>query len=162
MMNLKLLTDKDFELWKTLRLEALQSFPESFGSSYEEEVLYTEENWKKILENNYIFGIFIENELVASACYAPFSNIKGKHRGIVWGVYTKSTYRKKGFSKILMQKLISHAQSKVMQLHLSCTTTNQNAFDLYEKLGFKIYGTDPKALKINDKYYDEYLMVLDL
>lgn len=161
-MNIKLLTNQDFKLWKTIRLEALQNSPESFGSSYEEEILYTEEDWKKNLENNYIFGIFINNELVASACYAPFSNLKGKHRGMIWGVYTNVAHRKKGLSKALMQKLISHAITKVGQLHLSCTTTNQQAQNMYENLGFKIYGTDPKALKINDKYYDEYLMVLEL
>lgn len=161
-MNIRLLTNQDIEAWKTIRLEALQNSPESFGSSYEEEILYTDQDWKTHLENNNIFGCFIDNELIASACYVPFSNIKGKHRGMIWGVYTKSAHRKKGLSKDLMQNLISHAQTQVSQLHLSCTTANQQAKNMYEKLRFKIYGTDPKALKIEDKYYDEYLMVLDL
>ncbi len=161
-MNIKLLTSQDVDAWKRIRLEALQNSSESFGSSYEEEVLYTEEDWQKHLENSYVFGIFVNNELVASACYAPLANIKGKHRGIIWGVYTKVAHRKKGFSKLLMQNLITHAQNKVRQLHLSCTTINHQAHSMYEHLGFKIYGTDPKALKIKGKYYDEYLMVLDL
>ena len=78
-MNIRLLTNQDIEAWKTIRLEALQNSPESFGSSYEEEILYTDQDWKTHLENNNIFGCFIDNELIASACYVPFSNIKGKH-----------------------------------------------------------------------------------
>ena len=32
----------------------------------------------------------------------------------------------------------------------------------YQKQGFKIYGTEPRALKIGDTFFDEHLMILDL
>jgi len=30
---------------------------------------------------------------------------------------------------------------------------------LYERHGFKICGIEPRALKVGDRFYDEYLMV---
>lgn len=35
---IKQLIAEDWKIWKELRLEALKDLPESFGSSYEEEV----------------------------------------------------------------------------------------------------------------------------
>ncbi len=62
----------------------------------------------------------------------------------------------------LLKEVIAHAKNHVKQLHLTVVTTNQVALKLYQKNGFKIYGTEPRSLKIADQYYDEYLMVLEL
>gem|GEM_PF-6583094 len=48
------------------------------------------------------------------------------------------------------------------QLHLNVVTTNTAAARLYEAVGFSVYGTDPRVLKIDQNYFDEYLMVLNL
>ena len=37
-MKMKILTQEDWKIWKSFRLEALKNSPESFGSSYEEEL----------------------------------------------------------------------------------------------------------------------------
>jgi hypothetical protein len=36
------------------------------------------------------------------------------------------------------------------------------ARQLYETVGFVVYGREPRALKVGDQYYDEDFMVLDL
>jgi len=62
----------------------------------------------------------------------------------------------------MLEAVILYAQSRVLQLHLTVVTTNLGAIKLYQKHGFKIYGTEPRALKIGDVFFDEHLMVLDL
>jgi len=62
----------------------------------------------------------------------------------------------------LQNSPITDAKSKVLQLHLTCVTSNQGAIQFYQKHGFKIYGTEPRALKIGNIFFDEHLMVLDL
>jgi len=47
-------------------------------------------------------------------------------------------------------------------LTLSVTATNTMASALYAKLGFRRYGTLPRALKVDGEYHDKDLMVLDL
>jgi len=51
--------------YRTLRLEALRESPTAFGSSYEEEILLIEDEWKKRLQN------------------ARFAVVEGKPIGII-------------------------------------------------------------------------------
>ena len=57
--------------------------------------------------------------------------------------------------------VIAYAKKRVRQLHLTVVTTNEGALKLYEKNGFRVYGTEPRSLKVNEHYYDEHLMVLE-
>jgi len=41
-------------------------------------------------------------------------------------------------------------------------TENRVAFDLYRKIGFVVVGEQPRAIKVNGKYFDEYLLVRHL
>lgn len=77
-------------------------------------------------------------------------------------MYSKAEYRKKGIASALIQTIISHAKERVIQLHLKCVTSNLSAIALYQKQGFKIYGTEPRALKTKDIFFDDHLMVLYL
>ncbi|WP_156342906.1 GNAT family N-acetyltransferase [Devosia sp. A16] len=42
------------------------------------------------------------------------------------------------------------------------TKDNDRARRLYERHGFVIYGEDPRGLKVDGVFYDDYLMVLRL
>lgn len=161
-MNIRLLMVEDADLWKKIRLEALQDSPESFGSAYEEEINFSQMDWESGLKKNDIFGVFIDEELVATAAFFNLLSLKTKHRGFIYAVYTKPAYRGKGLAGSLIERIITHAKSCVIQLHLACVTTNLGAVKLYEKHNFKIYGTEPRSIKIGDNYFDEYLMCLDL
>ena len=46
----------------------------------------------------------------------------------------------------------------IIKINLSVVTTETPAVKLYEKKGFTIVGKLNKQLKVNGKYYDEYLM----
>ena len=65
---------------------------------------------------------------------------------------------------MLMQELIRHstAISGLEQLYLGVVTTNVVARHLYLSLGFRIYGVEPHALKLDEQYLDEELVVLFL
>ncbi|MCW1928107.1 GNAT family N-acetyltransferase [Bhargavaea beijingensis] len=43
---------------------------------------------------------------------------------------------------------------------MAVVSDNGPAKKLYTSLGFENYGTEPHALKVGGKYYDEDLMVL--
>jgi len=161
-MQIKKLTQEDWELWRSFRLEALKNSPESFGSSYEEELNWSDTDFQNTLTKNDIFGIIIHHSLVSCASFYSLNLDKMKHRGFIWGMYTRPHHRGKGCASAIIQAIINHAKSHVTQLHLTCVTSNLNAVEFYQKHGFKIYGTEPRALKINNTFFDEHLMVLDL
>ena len=59
----------------------------------------------------------------------------------------------------VMTALLAHAEDHVEQIHLSVTAANKRAIGFYERLGFKAFGTEPRALKVDGVYIDELLMV---
>lgn len=158
-INICELTPEYWPSWKSLRLEALRQAPEAFGSSWEEESQWSDEQFQTGLKRGGIFGAFIQNELVGCIGYYRMDTLKTRHRGFVWGMYVKPAHRNQGIASQLLQFTMDLARSQVTQLHLTCVTTNENALRLYYKNGFQIYGTEPKSLKIGEHYFDEALMV---
>ena len=161
-MKIRMLTQDDWQRWKVLRLEALTNSPESFGSSYEEEVNGSDLDFQNSLTKSDIFGVFVGHSLVSCAGFHRLNSAKTKHRGVIWGMYTRPECRGQGIASALMQTMINHAKSRVSQLHLTCVTSNLRALTFYQQQGFKIYGTEPGALKIRDTFFDEHLMVFIL
>lgn len=161
-MHIRQLTIDDWQAWKYLRLLALADIPEAFGSSYEEELLWSDEQFIQNLKNNIIFGAFVQSKMVGTAAFFKMNLIKTKHKGVIWGMYIQQEYREKGFASELLKVIVAHANSQVAQLQLTVVTTNIAGIHLYQKFGFQIYGTEHRALKINDRFYDEYLMYKEL
>lgn len=161
-MHIRLLHQEDLRHWAALRLEALRNAPASFGSSFEEEDQWSLLEFEKRLLKNKIFGAFLNDQLVGSAGLYKLDHIKTKHKGILWGMYIKPEYRRRGIADALLVEVINGARDLVIQLQLTCATNNPVAIRLYQKHGFKIYGTEPSSLKIDDIFYDEALMVLKL
>lgn len=52
-MKIRLLTADDCQVWKKIRLEALQNSPKNFGSSYEEEC-----DWPEIGKMLKVYKVF--------------------------------------------------------------------------------------------------------
>lgn len=160
-MNIKRLVQSNWEDWKNIRLQALRNEPCSFGGSYEEAVNYSTEYWQESIKKNDIFGAFIQNNIIGIVGFYAETSLKIKHKGFVFAMYIAPQHRKCGVASQLLQAAIDHASVIVSQLHLSCATINIKALKLYKKYGFEIYGQEPGALKVDDKFIDEYLMVLN-
>ena len=160
MLTIKILEDKDWCIFRTLRLEALLDHPEAFGSSYDEEAKFSMEAFKDNYKKCDIFGAFLNEQLVGCAGFFVHSFTKMGHRGFLFAMYIRPDHRGFGIADTLVKAIIKHARKKVIQIHLGVVTTNKIAVRLYEENGFRIYGTEPRAIKVKDAYYDEHWMVL--
>jgi len=159
-MNIRLLRPEDWLLWKGLRLEGLSQNPESFGSSFEEESGWSDEEFKDGLRKSDIFGAFVKDQLVGCVGFSIINLRKACHRGVLWGMYVSPQNRNAGIASELIKYLIMHAKTRVIQLELAVVTDNPRAIKFYQKYGFEIYGKESRSLKIGDKFYDVDLMVL--
>ena len=148
--------------YRDIRLEGLKTEPTSFGSDYAREAGRTEAEWASQLDTNFTFGVFEGSDLVGIATFVPERMEKVKHRAHVVAVYVKQRARGQGASRALFERLIEGARREVVQLHLVVTMHNERARRFYEHFGFTIYGTDPRGLHVEGRYYDDYLMVLRL
>jgi len=50
----------------------------------------------------------------------------------------------------------------VTQLNLGVSETTPGARALYEAVGFVVWGTEPRAMRVEGRYYDEIFMALAL
>ncbi|MCJ8013232.1 GNAT family N-acetyltransferase [Paenibacillus sp. KQZ6P-2] len=151
------------DFWR-LRLEALKSNPEAFGSSYVDQVhTPMEEVQLKInnMSDNYILGAFSEdNVLMGMAGFRREQGMKVCHKGMIWGVYVSPEHRGQGIARKLMQEILHRGKEieGLRQIQLTVVTANHTAAELYKRLGFVTYGIEKDALIYQGQAFDGELM----
>ncbi|WP_075981326.1 GNAT family N-acetyltransferase [Bacillus massilinigeriensis] len=165
-MEIRILGSKDAVAFKEVRLEALKAHPEAFSSSFEEEKDGSIEKFADKLnsENAFTFGAFIEGRLVGVVALLLEKKNKIKHRANIGAMYVNPEVRESGVGKALMLAAIDQANEieGIEQLALHVTSNNTPAKKLYKSLGFKTYGVEHSALKVEETYFDVEMMELFL
>jgi len=167
MVKIRRLGELDAEKYLEIRLKALRNNPEAFGSSYEEEKDRPVEVYSQRLASDasFTYGAILDNQLVGTVTLVKETYRKFKHRANIVGMYVDPSNRGFGVGKLLLIEAIKQAKSigVIEQLNLSVVTTNEPAKKLYTSLGFEIFGTEKRALKLDEgTYLDEHHMVLFL
>lgn len=164
------LTPQDAGEYQQIRLRAVEEHPEAFVPVPEEERKKTLDEvtkrfatlWNK--DNNFILGAFVGETIVGTAGFYQQELQKLRHKGIVWGVYVASGFRRLGIGRLLMEGILQSCRQLqgLEQILLSVAAENEQAKRLYDKLGFRTYGTEPRAFKLKDGYVDEEHRILFL
>lgn len=149
----------DGDDYRTIRLAALATAPDAFGSTYAAEVIRPAAAFADRLSHAAVFGAYGEGQIVGMAGYRRHDGLKDQHKGSVWGVYVEPQRRGQGIAGALMQAVIGAARGEVEQLLLAVVQGNDSALALYRRLGFEVYGIEPRALKTGNGYVDEALMI---
>jgi ribosomal protein S18 acetylase RimI-like enzyme len=165
-MLVRRLTAGDLDALWALRLRALTDNPEAFGATYEETVTHGQARMRQRLgqgDEAFSLGAF-EDTLIGMVGFRRAEGAKDRHKGFIFGMYVHPEQRERGVGRALMQELIAQVKPLpgLEQLHLAVVTTNRPACHLYRSMGFEVYGTEPRALKHGEQYWDEDLMVLRL
>jgi ribosomal protein S18 acetylase RimI-like enzyme len=163
---IRILGPDDAEVYRALRLEALERDPKAFGRSatdYRREPLETIRS-RFESPGATTLGAFLEGELVGMATLVRQSGEKERHKANVFAVYVTERARRQGISRALLGGLLAHARevSGLEQVLISVSVTQDAAQALYASLGFVVYGLEPRALKVDGEYVDEQHMVLML
>lgn len=169
-MEIRLLTLEDNSAFWQVRLQALRDEPRAFGSSYEDTLTIPEAEKEKTFANriagpdNFVMGAFEAGKLVGIAGFFRNTGPKERHRAMLWGMYIAPEARHSGTGQALLTGLVEQAGKVegVEQIHLGVVTVQEAAFKLYRRVGFEVYGIEPRALRIGPDYFDETLMVLRL
>ncbi len=163
-MQIRRISSKDYTDYYEIRIQALSGSPEAFGMSAEEAPIVEPQNFQdKIQESNGAIFISYDGEPCGMVGVQKEKGIKRKHIAQIWGMYVAPNKRGRNVASLLLENVIQFAKSaKIEKLYLNVNTDNTVACGLYKKFGFKHYGTEKKALKISERYYDEYLFEMFL
>ena len=157
------LTLSDYDAFQALRALALDSTPEAFGATNEEEQSLLRQRFEATAQHtiNFTLGAFEHDYLVGILGFIKQERQKSKHKGGIWGVFVRPNYRGKGLAAGLLNLAIDKAfqNPELLQINLSVGAENTAAIHLYERLGFVRYGLEKNALCINGRFVDELLMV---
>jgi ribosomal protein S18 acetylase RimI-like enzyme len=158
---------RDAVPFRELRLSALQDSPTAFSADYQENSDYPLEHWRDRLtmqaDQSTIFLAQNEGNLIGMTGIARGGSPKTRHSATVWGVYVRAEWRGLHIAEVLIQASLSWARArKIVAARLGVTTTNTSAIRCYERCGFRVTGTEPRALYYDDRYHDFYEMYCPL
>ncbi len=163
-MSVRVLTEVDTAAFQALRLRALKDHPEAFGSSFEEEVTMSLEQYAQILSvsSRPWFGAFRDDQLLGVAGLMRSPGMKTRHRAMVSGMYVVPEARGEKCGQALMDALMesAHSMDGLEDVSLAVTVGNDAARHIYLKAGFTPYSIDPRYIKVGDQYFDIEWMIL--
>ncbi|MBV6626404.1 MAG: GNAT family N-acetyltransferase [Rivularia sp. (in: Bacteria)] len=113
-MIIKKLIKNDAEDYRNIRLEALHSNPDSFGTIYHEETITTVDNFRNripVNNNNFMLGCYDDKKLIGIVAFFQEERLKLQHKAYIRSMYVKQEYRRKGIGKLLVQELIEKAKA---------------------------------------------------
>lgn len=160
--------------WFEMRIQSLKEVPDAFLASPETElgqgVEFFRERVAKGGIENAIFAAFETNDpssrevIAGTVGIVREHHIKAAHKAFIWGMYVQPEFRGKGVGRDLVNAAVSFAREtmNVDQILLSVVVTRTEAKELYAKMGFKKWGTEPRAVRIGGEYFDEEYMTLFL
>ena len=143
--SIRELTDNDWRNYKAIRLKSLQDSPDSFGSTYEREVLFETDQWKSRLNGSSTAQDSVTFAAVDKESFVGLLSCviqgPGTHKANFYQMWVAPEHRGHGVGLDLVKRAQQWAFSKnVNSLSLSVTMTNSAAINLYSRLGFKPVG----------------------
>ena len=138
-------------------------YPEECGK-------YTPEGEKKLFEqknaspNEAMIMCVVDGRVVGNCEISFFRGMKTRHRASI-GIALISEFWNQGIGTKMFEEMIRLAETReeVTQLELEFVEGNARARHLYEKMGFRIAGVHPNAIRLkNGTLLNNYLMVKEV
>jgi len=165
--TIRMLNPGDARAWAELRLEALETHPLAFGASLPGEfndLVESARDRLKVSEDSAAFGAFVDNTLVGTVGIRREHGAKERHKCLLLAMYVRSENRRTGVGESLLRSAIRHARSweGVEQVLLVVNDVALDAKRLYERLGFRTWGIEPRSLNWKGDYTNAVHMIFDL
>ena len=87
---------------------------------------------------------------------------KSRHKAVVFGMFVAPEHRRRGVGTALLAYAIAEARAQqgLEQLVLTVTASNASARRLYARHGFRSFGVEPRAIRVDGRYFDKDHMIL--
>jgi ribosomal protein S18 acetylase RimI-like enzyme len=156
---------EDVDEFRRVRLDALRLHPEAFIASYEDECGLDRAQFAERLATPGLtrLGAFAHEEMVGLVGLQIPNGAKIRHKAHLFSMYVAAGHRRTGLADRLVQAVIDAArEAGALVLQLTVTAGNVPAQRLYNRMGFRVFGVERRAIQVGDRLYDEELMALNL
>lgn len=167
-MHVAALTASDVPRYRELMLHAYAAAPDAFVATPEERAAEPESWWlRRAVDptgSSVALGAFHDGTLVGTVTLEFSPRPKTQHKALLIGMFVHESYRRIGTGAALMQSAIATVRAKpgIRVITLSVTDGNTPAIQLYERHGFRTFGTEPMAIATPDGYRAKVHMWLPL
>jgi len=162
-IQIRQLTAGDAAEYAALRQEALLNAPLAFASSPEDDRASSAEAVVQILAkgpDNFIVGAFA-GAIIGAAGFYRDQHVKAAHKGHIWGMYVRPGFRRHRVASKLLAAVVEHARTRGIEwIHLGVSAAAPEAKQLYERVGFRVWGTEPDALRYKGQSEVEHFMAM--
>jgi ribosomal protein S18 acetylase RimI-like enzyme len=118
---------------------------------------------RAVLEGRAVCSVAVEDGTVVGLCSVrPEGNARETRHVGVLGVEVRDGYRGRGIGEALVRHALAACRGRFEEIYLSVLPVNDRAQRLYRRLGFRVYGTAPRAFRRGGRYHDFVLMALHL
>lgn len=162
---------KEEDVESTLEYLVVSAGETDFILRYPEECRkYTPEGEKKLFEqknespNEAMIMCVVDGKVVGNCEISFFKGMKTKHRASI-GIALISEFWNQGIGTKMFEEMIRLAENRedVLQIELEFVEGNARARHLYEKMGFRITGVRPNAIRLKDgTLLNEYTMIKEI
>lgn len=160
--SLHRLLPSEWAEYKSIRLEALQSNPEMFGSSYLKEVTYSQNDWIALLENDKraIFVLYNIDSIIGLTGVAIDRD--DATSAVLFSSFIRPEHRGKGMARLFYQARIDWArEKKCSSITVSHRAGNEISKAANQRFGFK-YTYTKEVTWPDGVSADEVMYVLQL
>lgn len=148
-------SSNDWELYKSIRLRSLMESPDAFGSTYEEEVLFSNDKWLDRVnvgsrtKDALPLLAELDGQAMGLAC-GVIHSVNDKY-AMVYQMWVDPSVRGQGVGKALLKRIMNWAaEARMHGVKLDVTTSNEGALKLYSSAGFVDFG-EPMPLRSGSK-----------
>lgn len=162
---------KEADVESTLEYLVISAGETDYILRYPEECAkYTAEGEKKLFEqknassNEAMIVCIVDDKVVGNCEISFFNGMKTKHRASI-GIALISEFWNQGIGTKMFEEMIGLAENRegVMQIELEFIEGNARARHLYEKMGFRITGVHPNAIRLKDgTLLNNYTMIKEI
>ncbi|RLJ32170.1 ribosomal protein S18 acetylase RimI-like enzyme [Chryseobacterium sp. 7] len=138
-INYRKIFPEESKIYRTIRLESLEKFPESFGTHYQEALKIDKFRMENDIEQQtaerFVLGAFDNKKLIGICAFVKEKNTIGA----IYQMYVKKEYQGQNIGLKLIEAVIdeAHQQFPGIEIHLEVTPGNEKAYKLYKKAGFE-------------------------
>ena len=148
-VTIRKLNENDWQAFAGIRLKALQTDPQVFGSNYEYESGFVEEDWRSRLRNedSAVFMLYDGEKPFGITGVAISRDDPTGKTAIFWGSWLEPVYRGKGISKLMYETRIDWAKAQPLVERIVVSHRASNVASKYanQKHGFRFTHNHQKT-----------------